>query len=151
MIVDVSTNSFLSVDYWPMVTVQRRPSKFFDRWRETGRWRAQQRVRPSSDGLDAAVTQLRYQWSRKLHGLKGDGGAKLGDSIRSPSASMRVLDRVCVRTNTTRAAGCMPAGVIDIGKYAMADRSQRAGTNDCSAAHTAALRIRASNSAIRPL
>lgn len=113
--------------------------------RETGRWRAQ-RVRPSSDGLDAAVTQLRYQWSRKLHGLKGDRGQE----IRSPSVDARA--RACVRVCApTRAAGCMPAGVIDIGKYAMADRSQRAGTNDCSAAHTAALRIhsRASSSAIR--
>lgn len=67
------------------------------------------------------------------------GRPRLGDSI---DADARLLGRARARAHApTRAAGCMPAGVIDIGKYAMADRSQRAGTNDCSAAHTAALRI----------
>lgn len=69
------------------------------------------------------------------------GRPRLGDSI---DADARLLGRARARAHApTRAAGCMPAGVIDIGKYAMADRSQRAGTNDCSAAHTAALRIHA--------
>lgn len=94
MIVDVSTNSFLSVDYWPMVTVQRRPSKFFDRWRETGRWRAQQRVRPSSDGLDAAaaipmveeiarVKGRRRSQARRFDPIAERVDARLGPRVRA--------------------------------------------------------------------
>lgn len=35
---------------------------------------------------------------------------------------------ICISASVQQ---CMPAGVIDISKYAMADRSQRAGTSDC--------------------
>lgn len=105
-------------------------------------------------GGGAAAT--RYQWSRKLHGLKGK---RLRDSMASEASWPRVCARVrvhqhrepapCVHTHTSD--WCMPAGVIDIGKYAMADRSQRAGTNDCSTAHTATYQHigRRFNSAIR--
>lgn len=94
----------------------------------------------SSDGLDAAlVTQLPADIPMVEEIARVKGRPRLGDSI---DADARLLGRARARAHApTRTAGCMPAGVIDIGKYAMADRSQRAGTNDCSAAHTAALRI----------
>lgn len=138
--------SFLSVDYWPTVTVQRRPSKFFDRSERNGsvaRATGQTKFRRLRCCGDAAAIPMVEEIARVK------GRPRLGDSIAERRCA-RARVRACVCA-PTRAAGCMPAGVIDIGKYAMADRSQRAGTNDCSAAHTAALRIhsRASSSAIR--
>lgn len=75
---------------------------------------------------------------------RGAGQSVFGARVRPPPvlpASVCVCARACtcVRAGQSARTRCMPAGVIDIGKYAMADRSQRAGTNDCSRQHSVAL------------
>lgn len=92
-----------------------------------------------SSGVDRRIgaAATRYQCSRKLRGLKGK---RPRDSMASEASSRRVCAPAHMRRGacvcTSTGSRCMPAGVIDISKYAMADRSQRAGTNDCSTAHT---------------
>lgn len=115
-----------------MVTVQRRPFKFFDRSRNKVVYKG----RPSSD-LDHRGAARRHSCDlismvEEIARVKGQKVTRF-DSERSVFCA-------CIRTHACipiRIKQCMPAGVIDISKYAMADRSQRAGTNNCSTAHTA--------------